>query len=93
MRRTLLDRTDGERITIRSDDHGTMVLDAAGQVLEQHGTDRHEEALDRYRKDGWRIADDGAVRPASAGRHQPAGILGDAGESGPAATFSDGEDG
>lgn len=93
MRRTLLERRGGERITIRSDDHGTMVLDAASRVLEQHGTDRHEEALDRYRTAGWRVTADGAARPSATGTQQPAGIAGDAGASGPAATFSDGEDG
>lgn len=93
MRRTLLERPDSGRITIRSDDHGTMVLDAASRVMEQHGTDRHEEALERYRADGWRMVSDGAARPTAAGAQQPGNIAADTGATGPAATFSDGEDG
>ena len=92
MRETCLEKAGADRITVRTDDRGTLVLDPSGQVLEEHGNDRHEAALARYRESGWRVASDAAVRPEAAGAQQPASIAGDAGGRGPAATASDGED-
>ena len=91
MRETLLEKTGADRLTIRTDDRGTLVLDAAGQVLEEHGNDRHEEALDRYRAEGWRYAADDAVRTAGVGGRD-GGTPGLAEGGGPAATVTDGEE-
>jgi hypothetical protein len=39
------------------------------------------------------MVSDGAARPTAAGAQQPVNIAADTGATGPAATFSDGEDG
>lgn len=93
MRETRLER-GGARRVLRTDDAGTAVLDgASGTVAEEHGTDRHDELLERHERDGWRVAAEGDVAPPGATGRPPGSVAGDAGEAGPEATASDGEAG
>ena len=80
MRRTLLDHDGGARRVLSTDDIGTTVVDAAGQVVAEHGNDRHEMLLAEHLAEGWRVAEDGYRAPAGHGA------------SSPAATATDGED-
>jgi hypothetical protein len=89
MRRTRLER-EGEALTLRTDDAGTVLTDAAGMVRAWHGTDHHETLLDGLRREGWRVAEDGHV--PLAGPARPAGPVA-AARGSPAATVTDGENG
>ena len=71
MRETVLVSGDGQKVTITTDDRGTDVLDAAGRVVGSHGTDRHEELLEKHRQEGWRVVGDGVVAPAQVAGAPP----------------------
>ena len=90
MRRTARERPGEGQVTLLTDDRGTMITAADGHVIEEHGTDRHEEALDRWRGEGWRVTDDGEVRPPEVASAE-GGTPGVADGQGPAATVTDGE--
>lgn len=88
MRRTALRQVDDRR-ELHTDDRGTVLLDRAGMVLAEHGTDRHEELLAQHLAEGWRKAEDAhqpPMRVAPLAQRNP-------GPTGPAATVTDGEDG
>ncbi len=80
MRETSLTRNEGarpaQRRRILTDDRGTEVVDGAGRVLREFGTDRHAEQVTRHEAEGWRVAFDGDVRPAEAEALPPAGRTG-----------------
>lgn len=88
MRRTALRQADDRR-ELQTDDRGTILLDRAGMVLAEHGTDRHENLLAQHLAEGWRKAEDAHQPP------MPVAPLAqrDPGPTGPAATVTDGEDG
>ncbi|WP_135467689.1 hypothetical protein [Crenalkalicoccus roseus] len=90
MRRTRLER-EGEALTLRTDDAGTVLTDAAGMVRARHGTDHHETLLDGLRREGWRVAEDGHVALAGTAPRLAGPVTAERG--GPAATVTDGEDG
>jgi hypothetical protein len=92
MRQTILLRDPSERLTLRTDDYGTTATGADGRIVEEYGTDRHAEALARWRSEGWRIAADGNIRPDIAGPPD-GGAPGIADAPGPAGTVTDGESG
>jgi hypothetical protein len=82
MRETWLHAADGRRAVLRTGDTGTVLQDDEGMVLASHGTDRHEEMLERLRGEGWGIGQDADRRPAEAGPADapPDGPAGPAGE-------------
>jgi hypothetical protein len=90
MRSTDLEK-DAARRVIRTDDRGTLVLDTAGQVVAEHGTDRHALLLEEHRAEGWQVLRDGHVAPEIA-RAEPPDTTPARG-SGPTATVRDGEAG
>ena len=61
----------GRKLTIATGDQGTEVLDAAGRVVVSHGSDRHEELVEKHPEEGWRIAQDGDVAPAQVADAPP----------------------
>lgn len=64
MRETRLEKAGGGTMRIVTDDRGTDVLDARGMVAATHGSDRHDEMVEKYQEEGWSVAADGAVAPA-----------------------------
>lgn len=82
---------DAARREIRTDDIGTSVLDGAGQVVAEHGNDRHDLLLEEHLAAGWRVVEDGHVAPAVA--RAPAPDLTPDRGSGPTRTVRDGEAG
>lgn len=71
MRETLLERAGGGTMKVVTDDRGTDVLDAGGKVAATHGTDRHDEMVEKYAEEGWSVAKDGAVAPAAVAGAPP----------------------
>jgi len=71
MRETSLEKAGGGTMRIVTDDRGTDVLDAQGKVAANHGSDRHEEMVEKYQGEGWSVAKDGAVAPAPAADAPP----------------------
>jgi hypothetical protein len=90
MRQTILQRESAERLILRTDDYGTTATGADGQVVEEHGTDRHAEILARWQAEGWRIAADENIRPDVAAAPD-GGTPGIADAPGPAGTVTDGQ--
>ncbi len=80
MRHTALSR-GAERLVLRTGDAGTELTDAAGLSLGQHGTDRHDELLERLAGQGWTVAEEAQIRPpeAAADRAPPGAGLADGG--------------
>lgn len=91
MRRTLLDRDGGARRVLSTDDIGTTLLDAAGQVVAEHGNDRHEMLLAEHLAEGWRVAEDGYRAPDASGGPPPGAAPAGRDPSSPVATATDGE--
>lgn len=90
MRETLLARDgSGGTMKVVTDDHGTDVLGADGKVVANHGTDRHDEMVEKYQEEGWSVAGDGAVAPAGTANAPPPDTA-PAEEGGPAATVNPG---
>ncbi len=81
MRRSVMIRDQGDRIVVETDDAGTQVLDGKGVVLATHGTDRHAEMVAEREAAGWRLAEDGDIRPPTA-EHAPLPHDGPAGPAG-----------
>jgi hypothetical protein len=65
MRRTVM-VSEGARVTIETGDAGTEVLDEAGMVIAQHGTDQHDVTIAERKAAGWRTTESGDVRPPEA---------------------------
>jgi uncharacterized protein YfaP (DUF2135 family) len=66
MRRTVMVSDDFPAVAIETGDAGTVVLDAEGMVLASHGADRHEELVAERHAAGWRVEQDGFLRPPEA---------------------------
>jgi hypothetical protein len=92
MRETQLVKADDRRV-VRTDDVGTVVLDAKGQVAAEHGTDMHETLLAAHQDDGWEVTADGHRPPPGATGEPPGAIAGDSGAPGLKATENDAESG
>ena len=92
MRQTILHRDPAERLTLRTDDYGTTATGADDRIVEEHGTDRHAEALARWQAEGWRITADENIRPELAAPSD-GGTPGIADAPDPAGTVTDGESG
>ena len=71
MRETLLEKAGGETLKVVTDDRGTDVLGAGDKVVAAHGTDRHDEMVEKYEREGWGVARDGAVAPAAVAGAPP----------------------
>lgn len=80
-----------DRRVMRTDDAGTVVLDAKGQVAAEHGTDMHETLLAAHRDDGWEVTADGHRPPPGVGDEPPPAAAGDGGAPGLKATENDAE--
>jgi hypothetical protein len=78
MRRTVLVSEGEGALVIETGDVGTQVLDEAGMVVEEHGSDRHDELVAAREAAGWRVTERGDVRPPEAGaeRRPPDGPAG-----------------
>jgi hypothetical protein len=63
MRETVLTAGGEQKVTITTGDQGTEVLDAAGRVVGNYGSDRHEELVEKHLSEGWRVAADGDIAP------------------------------
>ncbi|TCZ65397.1 hypothetical protein [Roseicella aquatilis] len=81
MRETILERA-GSRRVMRTDDAGTVVLDAAGMVAAEHGTDMHEALLAEMAGEGWQVSADGDRAPPGRLARPPGQIAGDSGAPG-----------
>src|SRR3954470_681676 len=81
MRETMFEKA-GDRRVMRTDDAGTMVLDASGQVAAEHGTDMHEALLAELRSEGWRVTADGDRAPPAGPARPPGAVAGDSGAPG-----------
>ena len=88
MRETRLERA-GDRRVMRTDDAGTTVLDHAGKVAAEHGTDMHETLLAEFQADGWQVAADGDRAPPGGPAKPPGAVAGDSGAPGIKATEND----
>lgn len=88
MRETKLERAGDHRV-MRTDDAGTVVLDEAGQVASEHGTDMHETLLAEFRAEGWQVAADGDRAPPGGPARPPGAVAGDSGAPGLKATEND----
>lgn len=88
MRETILERA-GDRRVMRTGDAGTVVLDAAGKVAAEHGTDRHEALLAELRDEGWEVRADGNRVPPGGPARPPGAVAGDSGAPGLKATEND----
>jgi hypothetical protein len=88
MRETRLEKA-GERRLMRTDDGGTVVLDANGHVAAEHGTDMHETLLAEFQDDGWEVAADGDRPPPGGPARPPGAVAGDSGAPGIEATGND----
>lgn len=71
MRRTVMTGEEGRTVTIHTGDQGSEILDEQGKVLGTYGTDRHEELVARHEQDGWKVAEDGDIRPEPAANTPP----------------------
>ena len=91
MRETRLEKA-GDRRVMRTDDAGTVVLDDAGKVAAEHGTDMHATLLAEHQAEGWQVTAD-ADRPPGATGAPPGAVAGDAGAPGIHATANDAESG
>lgn len=80
-----------DRRVMRTDDAGTVVLDAKGQVAAEHGTDMHETLLAAHQDDGWEVTADGHRPPPGASGEPPPAVAGDSGAPGLKATENDAE--
>src|SRR3954452_1639207 len=76
----------GDRRVMRTDDAGTVVLDASGKVAAEHGTDMHEALLAELQSEGWRVATDGDRVPPGGPVRPPGAVAGDSGAPGLKAT-------
>ena len=88
MRETILEKA-GDRRVMRTDDAGTVVLDGAGKVAAQHGTDMHETLLEAMRGEGWQVTADGDRVPHGGPARPPGAVAGDSGAPGLKATEND----
>ena len=88
MRETRLEKA-GIRRLMRTDDAGTVVLDDAGKVAAEHGTDMHETLLAEFMDDGWRVAADVDRAPPGGPARPPGAVAGDSGAPGLKATEND----
>lgn len=88
MRETRLEKA-GIRRLMRTDDAGTVVLDEAGKVAAEHGTDMHETLLAEFMGDGWRVAADADRAPPGGPAKPPGAVAGDSGAPGLKATEND----
>ncbi|WP_431268779.1 hypothetical protein [Dankookia sp. P2] len=88
MRETKLERAGDFRV-MRTDDTGTLVLDEAGMVAAEHGTDMHEALLEDFQADGWRVESDGDRAPPNGPARPPGAVAGDSGAPGLKATEND----
>lgn len=68
MRETVLEKAGAERLTVQTDDRGTLLLAADGMVREEHGADLHETLLARLGEQGWRVTADQNRPPPRAAR-------------------------
>lgn len=71
MRQTQLEKHGDGTMKVVTDDRGTDVLDARGMVAATHGTDRHDELVEKYQGEGWSVVADGAVAPAAVADAPP----------------------
>ena len=92
MRETRLEKA-GDRRVMRTDDAGTVVLDAAGKVVAEHGSDMHATLLEAQQGEGWQVTADGDRAPPGATARPPGAIAGDSGAPGIHATGNDAEAG
>ena len=74
MRETLLEKAGDGTMKVVTGDRGTDVLDAEGKAVATHGTDRHDELVEKYEEEGWSAAGDKAVAPAAVAGAPPADI-------------------
>lgn len=88
MRETKLERS-GDRRVMRTDDAGTVLLDDAGKVAAQHGTDMHDTLLAELQDEGWEVAADGDRAPPGRPAKPPGQVAGDSGAPGLKATEND----
>lgn len=89
MRQTILTRAEA-RLTLETDDYGTRATAADGHVIEEHGTDRHAEALERLHAEGWAVTAEQTLRPEVAAPSD-GGTPGIADAPGPTGTVTDGQ--
>lgn len=90
MRETRFEKA-GDRRVMRTDDAGTVVLDEAGRVAAEHGTDMHEVLLAEMQDDGWEVTADGDRAPPGRPEKPPGQVAGDSGAPGLKATENDAE--
>ena len=88
MRETKLERAGDHRV-MRTDDTGTLVLDDAGKVAAEHGTDMHETLLAEFQAEGWQVEADGDRVPPGGPAKPPGAVAGDSGAPGLQATETD----
>ena len=50
---TVLEKDGGQRVTVKTDERGTVVLDEDDQVIASYGSDRHAEIVQNYIDGGW----------------------------------------
>ncbi len=90
MRETVLEKPGAEKLTIQTDDRGTLLLAEDGFVREEYGADLHETLIARLGEQGWRVTGNRDLAPPGAPRPRPPSAPG-AGQD-PTATVKDGED-
>jgi len=70
MRQTSL-TLGSQEARIQTNEYGTRVLGAQEVVLDNYGTDRHEEMIEKYEAEGWKQGESSHIRPAEAGTMPP----------------------
>lgn len=92
MRETILEKA-GDRRVMRTDDAGTVLLDATDHVAAEHGTDMHDAMLEDLQGEGWAVTADGDRAPPGRPAKAPPQVAGDEGAPGIHATGNDAESG
>ncbi|MDO9709540.1 hypothetical protein [Paracraurococcus lichenis] len=88
MRETILEKA-GDRRVMRTDDAGTVLLDATDHVAAEHGTDMHDVLLAELQDEGWEVAADRDRAPPGRPAKPPPQVAGDSGAPGLKATEND----
>lgn len=70
MRQTSL-TLGSQEARIQTNEYGTQILGASDVVLGSYGTDRHDELVEKYQAEGWKLGESRDIRPAEAGTASP----------------------